>query len=151
MPELLDDRSSSPPLVLESFPAEPRSAASARRVLLDRLGRRFAPEVVDTVLLLSTELISNAAAWASGPITLRIYCDPEGLLHVEVADSVKMTPRAVTDLGPEAEHGRGLSLVQALSHDWGARTVPNGKVVWFTLQPDGAAAAGQAHGHARAG
>ena len=34
---------------------------------------------------------------------------------------------------PFSEGGRGLLLVDALAKAWGVRTVPGGKVTWFTL------------------
>ena len=50
---------------------------------------------------------------------------------VQVWDANPRQPQPA-DPGAEAEHGRGLLLVEALSAGWGSFTVPGwpGKVVW---------------------
>jgi hypothetical protein len=53
-------------------------------------------------------------------------------------------------VGPEAEHGRGLSIVADLSSRWAARANGHGKTVWSTLRvprPEGPPSqASSAHG-----
>ncbi len=67
------------------------------------------------------------------PIGLRLLRHPTGLL-CEVTDPSDIMP---TRLAPDddAEIGRGLCLIAALSHQWGAIPLPaGGKCVWADLR-----------------
>jgi len=67
------------------------------------------------------------------PIGLRLLRDPTGL-RCEVTDPSDIMP---TRLAPDddAEIGRGLCLIAALSHQWGAIPLPaGGKCVWADLR-----------------
>lgn len=55
-------------------------------------------------------------------------------LWIEVGDFDVRLPRRA-DPGRTDEAGRGLMLVDALSHRWGARPTADGKVVWVELRP----------------
>jgi hypothetical protein len=52
---------------------------------------------------------------------------------VEVSDGSHELPRP-RRVGPDAEGGRGLALVDALASDWGTTTTDDGKIVWFELR-----------------
>lgn len=134
MPEQLASRSPTwPALLSASFPAASTSAPKARRTIRDAVEGRLDPDVLDTVLLLTTELVSNAAACAPTPFDLRISCEKDVLL-VEVADTNPALPRPA-GYDPDARSGRGLLLVDALADSWGATPAsPRGKIVWFALQ-----------------
>ncbi len=135
MSDLLGARS--PPgaaLLTAGLPAAPVSACDARRAVRAVLDGRVDADVLDTVLLLTTELVSNAATWASTAVGLRVTLSTAGVLRVEVADSSPAAP-TVTHAPHDAERGRGLLLVSQLADAWGARpTPPRGKVVWFVLR-----------------
>lgn len=63
------------------------------------------------------------------------------LLRVEVEDACPVLPVAGV-LDPTASCGRGLLLVEQLTHRWGVSRVPEvGKVVWFELVAGAPAAA----------
>lgn len=69
----------------------------------------------------------------SPPIRLRLLRHPAGL-RCEVTDPSDVMP---TCLAPDdnAEIGRGLCLIAALSHQWGATPLPaGGKCVWADLR-----------------
>jgi serine/threonine-protein kinase RsbW len=86
------------------------------------------------VLLLATELVSNAADSAPTPIEVRVSCSHQGALRVEVADSSSALPVMGTP-HPEAEHGRGLRLIDGIAQEWGATPLAaRGKIAWFELQ-----------------
>jgi hypothetical protein len=55
-----------------------------------------------------------------------------GGLRVDVHDTSRCLPR-VADVPADAETGRGLVLVAALSAAWGFYRTPAGKAVYFTL------------------
>lgn len=135
MPKLFGARSTADLTVLAtSLPARSRSAWDARRAIRAALQERVDPDVLDTVFLLTTELVSNAVASAAAPLDLRVVLSPQGVLQVEVADSNTEVPQPV-EASPEAESGRGLLLVGALADAWGTDPMPpRGKVVWFMLQ-----------------
>ncbi|MEU6773264.1 SpoIIE family protein phosphatase [Streptomyces sp. NPDC046759] len=82
----------------------------------------------DTVLLLVSELVTNAVRFATGPITVRLIRAGHGLL-CEVGDTGNGRPR----LGPGGlldDGGRGLQIVHRLTTRWGVRWTDTGKVVW---------------------
>jgi hypothetical protein len=67
------------------------------------------------------------------PVRLWLACDWRTVL-IEVWDA-SADPPVCQDLQPEAESGRGLQLVEAVSADWGSY-VPagcGGKIVWAIL------------------
>jgi hypothetical protein len=88
----------------------------------------------DNVLLLASELASNAVEHTSTGFTVSIRV--AGMqARVDVYDTRAVLP---TLLQPTAEtdHGRGLLLVDRLSSAWGASPAPGGKVVWFEVPLD---------------
>ncbi|HTE74167.1 MAG TPA: ATP-binding protein [Actinomycetes bacterium] len=130
----------SPPLVpgpsavtehLELDPV-PASVGVARRFVRDLL-EGVDEDSLDTVLLLVSELVTNAILHAHTPVELGV-CVDGGRALVCVADrmpgSEPLTARVHSGDRPG---GRGLALVADLSHDWGTTTFTGGKTVWFTL------------------
>jgi anti-sigma regulatory factor (Ser/Thr protein kinase) len=97
--------------------------------------------------LVVSELVTNAlrhgldAAWAPVPcahrrqsplVGLRLLRHPGGL-RCEVTDPSDSIPARLVPDG-DAEFGRGLCLVAALSRQWGATPLPaGGKCVWAEL------------------
>ena len=116
------------------LPSDGRSAGVARRHLEDVLAGMPAA-TVDTALLLTSEVVTNATAHGGGLVTLTVDLDGEGL-RVEVCDESprRPVPREESLL---AEGGRGLHIVDALAADWGARPDKRGKKVWFRLPVPG--------------
>ncbi len=111
----------------------PTSVGAARRFVRDVLKtRRVDDGVVDTVELLTSEVVTNAIVHArSGP-----------QLAVEVNDGVVRV--AVRDLGPglpvrrlgrlDDLSGRGVVIVEELATAWGVERERNGgKRVWFEV------------------
>lgn len=74
------------------------------------------------VLLVLSELFTNAIQYSAGPrVTCRIWTS-ENHLHIEVHDrgGTPSVPR-MRRPGPSQEHGRGLELVDRSSARWGRR------------------------------
>ena len=110
----------------------PTSVGAARRFVRDVLMSRQVPDgVVDTVELLTSEVVTNAIVHAdSGPVlVVRIL---RGRVRVEVQDTSPSVP-VRRFVGPMAPSGRGMAIVDELSRDWGVEHVPQGKRVWFEL------------------
>lgn len=113
------------------FPAVPESVGSARRFTRAALGRHeVEPQLIDTAMLLVSELATNAIVHATSSVRLRIDIGDE--IRVEVGDADE-TPPIVPSPDPERECGRGLAIVTTLADDWSWSPRTSGKVVWFSL------------------
>ena len=90
---------------------------------------------LDTLLLLVSEVVTNAVHHGAPPITLSVNLGA-GCLHVEVIDHGSGVPEQHEPASLWAEHGRGLLLVEALAAAWGTTPLTDGsgaKKVWFDL------------------
>lgn len=119
--------------------AMPSTPFWARRHTQAVLGAWQLPtDVIETSVLLVSELITNSiavttarpapapglVAGSAGPIVLALRRRP-GQIVIEVSDS-DPSPPVLTEVGPDAESGRGLMLVHALSKEWSYRRLPTG-------------------------
>ena len=118
----------------QAFSATPADVRRARRFVAGLLDD-VAPEVVDNVVLMVSELATNCVRHARTPFRITVERS-DGRLRVEVADSGER-PATMRGPGPEEPTGRGIQIVSSLSERWGAtRAVTGGNVVWFTLATD---------------
>ncbi|HYK26888.1 MAG TPA: SpoIIE family protein phosphatase, partial [Streptosporangiaceae bacterium] len=113
-----------------TLPPELTSASRARSLIRRPLRRWGLTELLPTVELLVSELVTNAVRYAQGKIGLRLVL--EGGLVCEVLDDSAALPR-LRHPDEEDERGRGLQVVSQLSQRWGARRAVAGKVVWCEL------------------
>jgi len=113
----------------------PDAPVAARRAVL--AGERRMPEGVrDDVLLLVSELVTNAVRHAGvGPersLHTEIRWGP-GRVRVEVTDpSSDPTPIGARSDG-DGSGGFGLFLVEQIADRWGVRRTPAGTSVWFEI------------------
>ncbi len=114
------------------LPSVAPSAGVARRFVGAALRRwNVAPSLIETALLLTSELVTNAYVHEGSESELtvrrRAHC-----LRVEVKDT---GCGAVEMNAPDVERpdGRGLWIVSALADRWGSVRLRNGKKVWFEL------------------
>ncbi|MGW2716058.1 ATP-binding protein [Streptomyces sp. NPDC001492] len=130
------------------IPHDPRAARVARmtvRSVLDSHGR---PEVLESVELLISEMVTNAYLHTDGPASLRLTALPDGRLRAGVWDSHPRIPAPfgrpphdqVPIARPDAEGGRGLHLVQEYADCWGGVPFGDGpsdrhvgKLLWFEV------------------
>lgn len=129
----------------QSFPMSQGVRAGRRWVRghLDSLEwAKSAPDVVDSVLLAVTELITNAHKHARSDAQLVLTWD-SACLHVSVHDS-SPEPPVPSDRGLDATGGRGLAIVQALSDGWEHHPQRDGKTVTACFVPPGYPAPDQA-------
>ncbi|WP_326588006.1 ATP-binding protein [Streptomyces sp. NBC_01294] len=120
-----------------------RSAPRARAALHALLGDWGAgDDLLQTAELVLSELVTNALrapAPSDRQVGVRIaHSSTDWLLRLEVSDAGSGRPE-LRDPGAEDERGRGLRLVDELSHRWGvsARAGGIGKTVWSELKaPD---------------
>jgi hypothetical protein len=115
--------------------AHPSSPAKARRLTRSRLtGWSVCEDTCDTADLVVSELVTNAIVHtASSRIVCELH-DDEDLVRIAVRDEgcAPGEPHP-SPQRPEEEHGRGLLLVEALCHAWGAQQHGPGLVVWAEL------------------
>ncbi|GAA1292315.1 ATP-binding protein [Streptomyces sanglieri] len=88
----------------------------------------------EDVLLVVSELVTNACLHADGPEEMRIACTAK-VLRVEVADAGAGQPAPRTPHRAGRPGGHGMFIVQRLCLDWGVLRVPGrtGKTVWAEL------------------
>ncbi|MEU6096501.1 ATP-binding protein [Streptomyces sp. NPDC047079] len=88
----------------------------------------------EDVLLVVSELVTNACLHAEGPQELRIACDNK-VLRIEVADHGAGQPAPRTPHRAGRPGGHGMFIVQRLCLDWGVVRTPGtaGKTVWAEL------------------
>jgi DNA-binding NarL/FixJ family response regulator len=108
----------------------PQAREFVRR-LLDEWG---AASLFDEASLVVTELAANAVLHAGTPYEVRLS-EAEGVVRIEVADLDRGTPEP-QPFSDDAESGRGIVLVSALSASWGIEDEPDGKVTWAELRPE---------------
>ena len=114
------------------LPAASTSPAAARKWATDRLESWGEADLVDTVTLLVTELVTNVLLHARTPCELRIVRGDR--LRVEVVDGSARVPEQRRLDGELTGSGNGLLLLSALSDDHGVVIDPTGKRVWFELE-----------------
>ncbi|MFB7510485.1 ATP-binding protein [Streptomyces broussonetiae] len=93
------------------------------------------PGIVDDVLLVVSELVTNAIIHACPPAVLRLSWVPSArVVSVEVTDTGPALParRPCTGIDPD-EHGRGETIVHALAARHGIRVDPGGITRWADL------------------
>ncbi|GII61359.1 hypothetical protein Skr01_14440 [Sphaerisporangium krabiense] len=87
-------------------------------------------DLADDVILVIGELLGNAVSHGAPPFRLSLWATTSDLC-VRVTDHGLGIPRRL-HLTLEAVHGRGLSIVAALAHEFGVIPLPDppGKIVW---------------------
>jgi anti-sigma regulatory factor (Ser/Thr protein kinase) len=117
-----------------------RDAPSAVRDALRERGQHLPPQMRDDLLLLLTEVVTNAVrhsgAAKGDPIQIAMS-ERNDCVRVEVTDpghGFAKPHHLVPDLTKTG--GLGLVLVDRLSRAWGTRRTSKGSLVWFELAHD---------------
>lgn len=142
---------------------DPLAARTAREFVTQICRQWQRTDELDTLVLLTSELVTNGVLHARTPLSVAVCADDRGLT-VEVHDSDPRPPtprsrrvdlladidRAIAiqppDDPPDDRHstvavgpagaigaGRGLLLVEALADEWGVQLMADGKSVWFRV------------------
>lgn len=113
--------------------ASPQAPAQARRHAVSVLHTWGLDDLADVGTLLISELVTNVVRHAGSPVAIDLTDTGHGL-RVDVHDGDARLPGAPPrPPGAQAEHGRGLLLVEQLAARWGCSPTPAGKVMWFEL------------------
>lgn len=113
------------------------SAPSRARRFVASCCEELPTEARDVVLLLTSELVTNAVVHGEGDVLLEIHVD-SGIVSVAVRDQGDGVVRPASRFSwPETGHG--LTLVRKLSDRWGVEQTSgtSGKRVWFELERGG--------------
>ena len=101
------------------LPRDARSAGLARRFVERQLRERRLPEqVVERVLLVSSELVTNAFKHGDGKIELRLSLLADRV-RVEVIDEGHCQAPAVREHSGDETGGWGLKIVERVALQWG--------------------------------
>lgn len=111
----------------------PLSVGQARNFCTRRLtsvldDRNGAPEVVQDVATIASELVTNAVIAGSSAIELSLQLRGDGVV-IDVSDDADGEVLPVTP-SPTDVKGRGLLIVAALSREWGVTSDDGTKHVW---------------------
>lgn len=118
-------------LVSEVFLPLPGAVAAARRFVAEALGPSVPERVSWDAALIMSELATNAINHTAGPFQATVTRSGDGVrVAVEDAGPGVPTRGPGTDSGTG---GRGMAIVEELSHRWGWEPRPGGKVVWVEL------------------
>jgi anti-sigma regulatory factor (Ser/Thr protein kinase) len=115
-------------MIKERFPSEADSVPLARRFVSDRLAAGVEPAAREAIILVVSEMATNAVLHAATDFEVRVVDGP-GRLRVEVVDGDRRAPVRRDD-DPERPGGLGMVLVEACASRWGHEDRAEGKVVW---------------------
>ncbi|MFE9642949.1 SpoIIE family protein phosphatase [Streptomyces sp. NPDC006365] len=110
----------------------PDAVMHARRFTARTLRRWKVQEVADAVLLVVSELVTNALVHTQGEVRVDLMLRGDRV-RVSVNDASPRAPAKPVIVDWEATGGRGLVLVEAVSESFGTVPVAGGKQVWSEI------------------
>ncbi|MFJ2783939.1 ATP-binding protein [Streptomyces sp. NPDC093249] len=109
------------------MPPERERVAETRRSTAAWLTRWNIPVETDAVVLIVSELVTNAIVHGKGTVRLRVLYK-RSTLWIGVTDESTVPPQ-LKNAGDNDVGGRGLFLVDALAKEWGT----TGRMTWAIL------------------
>jgi serine/threonine-protein kinase RsbW len=128
-------------VVTVRVPAAPASVALVRAQIGADLGQvSIAPAVIEDVLLVASELLTNAIRHGEplagggdgGEVTVAWQIDPNAII-VRVTDAGGASRPRVRHPSARDIGGRGLALVEAIASRWGVEAADNATTVWAAV------------------
>jgi anti-sigma regulatory factor (Ser/Thr protein kinase) len=115
-----------------ALPPAPTSPREARELAARELEGWGDPDTRHAVILLISELVTNAVVHARSTVTVDVAVRDDGPVHVTVHDesSVRPTPRRHH---ADLPGGRGMHLLESLAARWGVEDSRTGKSIWFEV------------------
>ncbi|MEV5576461.1 ATP-binding protein [Spirillospora sp. NPDC052269] len=113
------------------FPSATEQVAAARRWVANVLGDDH--PALDDCVLLTSETFTNAVIHGDGEqVEVIVEIDGCGVTVAVLDEGGEALPHYIDD--PCGLGGRGLPILEALSHDWGFHVLKDGRLrVWFSL------------------
>ncbi len=108
----------------------PSSVGDARRLVRSRLGGALSKETLDDVLVVVSELVTNAVLYGKGDVALSVRCDG-GHVAGEVSDQGAGFAGRQRSHDPTRIGGNGLFMVGRIADRWGLRG--GEATVWFEI------------------
>lgn len=108
------------------------SPTEARRFVARTLTPLLGREDVETAMLVTSELVTNAALHAGTECEIELLGTP-GALVIRVLDFDKQVDLRHKTFGAELTTGRGLRMLEVLCRRWGVEPDDRGKTVWCEL------------------
>ena len=109
-----------------------RAVREARQYVQSGLLGTFPEDRLDDLVLVVSEVVTNAVLHGAPPGTLGIFLS-EDLVRIEVSDSSSAAP-VQGPFNEESHRGRGIGLLDSLADRWGVVVGPGeGKIVWFEV------------------
>ncbi|MFE0389383.1 SpoIIE family protein phosphatase, partial [Streptomyces bungoensis] len=110
----------------------PDAVMHARRFTARTLRRWHVEDAADAVLLVVSELVTNALVYTQGAVHVDLTLRGDRV-RVSVSDASPRAPAKPVIDDWEATGGRGLLLVEAMSESFGSVPVASGKQVWSEI------------------
>jgi anti-sigma regulatory factor (Ser/Thr protein kinase) len=117
------------------LPATARSVPDARRLVRETLAGWGLRDVLDTAMLLTSEVVTNAVLHARTEFDLLVDQLDGDRVRIEVTDGSPMPP-TMRRHSATASTGRGLQLLDMLADRWSVEPAGGGKTVWFVVSGD---------------
>ncbi|WP_345629351.1 ATP-binding protein [Streptomyces thinghirensis] len=131
------------PAYSQTFPCEPSTAATGRRLVREALGVWHLGDLADVAALTMSELIANAVTHTPCRSIRLIVGRPSATrIRVGVVDRAPSRLPVLGRAGEDEESGRGLLLIDGIADRWGydlhgPNRRPWGKEVWAELSTKG--------------
>ena len=115
-----------------TLPGDLGSPGEARRFVARTLTPLLGREDVETAVLVTSELVTNATLHAGTRCAVELRGAP-GTLIIRVTDCDPRPPVKRLSFSDEMSTGRGLRLLEVLCRRWGVEPGSGGKTVWCEL------------------
>jgi anti-sigma regulatory factor (Ser/Thr protein kinase) len=117
-------------MILAPDNASPRLA---RLFVRDSIDGRLDPRILDDLLLLASEIVTNVVRHAGTDAELWLDVRDHSVVFACLDHDTTLPTRRQP--GPTDENGRGLQLIESIASSWGVEPLPGkGKVVWVTMR-----------------
>ncbi|NEB74373.1 ATP-binding protein [Streptomyces sp. SID14478] len=117
-----------------AFTAEPEEVPVLRRTVRMHLGLWGLHEAIEAAELCVSELVSNVITHVGPGTPTDLHVSMSGTyVRLEVHDPDSRALPTLLDASTEAENGRGMALVDAITDRWGVQLRDDGKVTWCEL------------------
>lgn len=117
-----------------ALPADATAPRAARAFVSAQLLNWGLAGILDAVVLLISELVTNAVLHAASGSVVTITRSAVGV-RLELSDCSRVGPTRRQHSGSSTT-GRGLALLDDLADDWGWDRTADGKTIWFVVASD---------------